>query len=183
MESAAWQKVFHSIRPEDIRDLMIILNGGIEVVVQEICHVEDELVMLRGRPGGQDAAGRLFLIPFTSINNIYVNREVKEIEIDLYSPSVPEEEKIRISKRIEELEREALEEAKNAEKEAANSKVDPDDIRRQLEELRKASGFKSDAKNDPPPMPQPLSSGDEEATKDDPKSKFSKFKLPERPKR
>jgi hypothetical protein len=143
--------VFEGIRPEDQDTLMIVMDNGTDVAVQQVARIEESVVMIRGRIGGTADNGRIFIIPFERITCVYVNRIVRTDEIDLFSPGIPLEKKKDIAKQVsqnKERERAALREAE-AERNGKPSE-DKLDVRRQLEALREAAGFGGATQNERP---------------------------------
>ena len=145
MDSAGWRQAFSSFRPQDQGIIVIVMSGGMQIAVQEVSRVEDEVVLIRGRIAGTTDAGRLFLIPYSEINLLYVNRSVLQEEAGLFSPSSSLEEKDKIAKHVAELIEKAKREAREAEKAKEDRKGVSVDLVRQLEELRQSAGFASDA--------------------------------------
>lgn len=154
MESAAWQRVFNSIRIEDQDGLIINLNSGFEINVSIFASVEEDVVVVRGRASGSEEGGRVFILPYQSIATIYVNRVVPEMETELFFPSATPERKAQVAEelaRMQELQRQQ----EKSEKNAGSSKVDPEEIKRQLDELRAAAGLGA-REAPPPPEPAPV---------------------------
>jgi hypothetical protein len=77
MQSSAWALVFRQFPPEQHNNLMLSI-GGIEIAVQDLLRIDHEHVAIRGRLAGSQDAGRLFIIPYQSINYLGSHRPCKE---------------------------------------------------------------------------------------------------------
>ena len=130
-----WSGVFNSFRLEDHKFLVVSTANGLEVAVQEISRVEEALVIIRGRISGTADAGRLFILPYTQLSSVYVNRIVRTEEVDLFSPSVAPARKLEVARQVADLERRARDEARSAEAEK-NGGLDLSDTMRKLDTLR-----------------------------------------------
>jgi hypothetical protein len=130
-----WPTIFQSFRPEDHKFLVVSTNNGLEVAVQEVTRIEEGLVMIRGRISGTADSGRLFLLPYSQLSSVYVNRPVRLEEVDLFSPSVAPTKKLEIARQVADLERRAREDARLAEA-AKNGDVDLADALKKLDTLR-----------------------------------------------
>jgi hypothetical protein len=141
VDNASWKRLFASIRPEDQESLVLITTGSLEIAVQSFSRLEDEIVLIRGRVSGQQEGGRLFMLPYSNILSVYVNRRIIQEEIDLYSPTVSIERKHEIAKEVAAMADKAKQAAKEAEESIKGQKAVPADLARQLEELRKSAGL------------------------------------------
>lgn len=130
-----WSTIFNSFRAEDHKFLVVSTANGLEVAVQEICRVENGLVIIRGRISGTADAGRLFLLPYTQLSSVYVNRPVRSEEVDLFSPTVAPARKLEVAQRVADLERRARDDARQAEA-AKNGELDMSDTLKKLDTLR-----------------------------------------------
>lgn len=154
MDANSWQKLFGSFRPEDQQNLVIAVLGGLEVAVQQIARVEEEIVMIRGRVAGQAENGRLFILPYTRINSVYVNRAVQLEEVELFSPTVSMQRKEEVAKIVAALAEKARQDANAAEKAVRGKDSAPQvDLKRQLEELREKAGFGGQRPGGSPALP------------------------------
>jgi hypothetical protein len=130
-----WSTVFNSFRPEDHKFLVVSTANGLEVAVQEISRVETGLVIIRGRISGTADSGRLFLLPYSQLSSVYVNRIVRSEEVDLFSPTVAPARKLEVAQRVADLERRARDDARQAEA-AKNGELDLSDTLKKLDTLR-----------------------------------------------
>ena len=134
-----WPKVFRSFRPEDYKLLVVTTATGLEVAVQDLSRVEEDLVMIRGRISGTADNGRLFILPYEQLSNVYVNRFVRTEEVELFSPNVTPERKMEVARSVAEIERRAMDEARKAEA-VKNGQPVANDVFKKLESLREEMG-------------------------------------------
>ena len=134
MTSESWRKIFQSFRTEDHKLLVVGITTGMEVAVQELAFVDEEMVMIRGRIAGTADSGRAFLLPYTQIASIYVNRPVRTEELELFLPSATPARKLEVAKQVAELEAKLRQEAKQIENSKGGSPLD--DAFKRIEALR-----------------------------------------------
>jgi hypothetical protein len=89
MQSEQWARLFGRVPPEQHDQLMVMTVGGTEIAVQTLLRVETEFVALKGRIAGSQTAGRLFFIPFASIDYFGFQRDVKDAEFHAMYGSGP----------------------------------------------------------------------------------------------
>jgi hypothetical protein len=110
--------------------------------------------MIRGRVAGQAENGRLFILPYTRINSVYVNRAVQLEEVELFSPTVSMQRKEEVAKIVAALAEKARQDASAAEKAVRGKDSTPQvDLKRQLEELREKAGFGGQRPGGSPALP------------------------------
>ncbi|MFL5330581.1 MAG: hypothetical protein ACJ8C4_16890 [Gemmataceae bacterium] len=86
------------IPADQMNQLVIMTNNGIELNIELLVRIDPGHVIFRGRVSGQNDDGRLFFLPYDQITYLNINRFVKEDEIrDLlgttgYLPSRPTNE-------------------------------------------------------------------------------------------
>lgn len=142
MDACSWQLLFNSFRPDDHDSLVLSVSGGLEVAVQNVSRVEDDLVLVRGRISGQEDGGRLFIIPYSKLNSVFVNRVVAHEEVELFSPTVSPERKEQVAALVADLANKVKEEAQDAEKSMRNERNGNTlNLKEQLERLREQAGF------------------------------------------
>src|SRR5205823_5291756 len=61
--------------------LAVVTTIGIEINVQDIWRMEEDYLVLRGRMAGTTDMGRVFFIPFSQINYLGFQKEVKEAQL------------------------------------------------------------------------------------------------------
>ncbi len=113
-----------------------------DVAIQQIARVEEELVMIRGRVAGTADSGRLFLVPYEKVVQVYVNRPVRAEEVELFSPSVSAERKREVARNFQALIERERAQTRQAEAERGGGGGAPKtDVRKQLESLRELAGL------------------------------------------
>ncbi len=101
MENAEWAQLFHRI-PKTHHDILaVVMRTGTEIMVQRILRVEDNVVILRGRPSGSTEEGTIMILPldelvYVAFHKPVLQRELKAIFGDphqfLERLDMPEEE-------------------------------------------------------------------------------------------
>jgi len=80
MQALAWAMLFRSI-PESLICTMILRTAsGMEVTIQNLLRVDHELVILKGRLAGSQDQGRLYFIPYASIDHLGTMNLIKDDE-------------------------------------------------------------------------------------------------------
>lgn len=82
MQSSAWAVLLRSIPAEKVQSLSLVTTGGTEVALQGILRLEREFVAIKGRLAGSQDAGRVYFIPYTNIDYVGTQIEVKEAEFE-----------------------------------------------------------------------------------------------------
>jgi hypothetical protein len=70
MQAIAWAVLFRSIPQSLIGALIVRTVSGMEVTIQDLLRVDHEMVILRGRLAGSQDQGRLYFIPYASIDSL-----------------------------------------------------------------------------------------------------------------
>src|SRR5262245_35637433 len=68
MQSATWVELFRRVPPALHDNLVLMTVSGQELCMQDLVRLEEDYVVLRGRPGGTTDAGRVFFVPYAQIN-------------------------------------------------------------------------------------------------------------------
>jgi hypothetical protein len=92
MQSSAWIALLRRIPPDQHDTLAIMTTVGIEMNLQAIMRVEEDFIVIRGRLAGTTDTGRVFFVPFSQINYLGFNREVREGQIKALFGEGPEAE-------------------------------------------------------------------------------------------
>jgi hypothetical protein len=82
MQSSAWAVLLRSIPAERVQTLSLVTTSGTEVALQGILRLEREFAAVRGRLAGSQDAGRVYFIPYTHIDYLGTQVEVKEVEFE-----------------------------------------------------------------------------------------------------
>jgi hypothetical protein len=81
MQSFAWISLLRRIPPDQHDILAIITTVGIEINVKDLLRIEEDHLVLRGRLAGTTDTGRVFFIPYSQINYLGYQKEVKVAQI------------------------------------------------------------------------------------------------------
>jgi len=57
------------------------MTTGLEVVVQQLLHLDDEFIVLRGRTAGTNDSGRIVILPYGQLVSVAFNRALTADEI------------------------------------------------------------------------------------------------------
>lgn len=86
MTGADWVELLRMIPAEKQNELNIITRNGVELSVDWIMRTEPTYVVFRGRMVGNTDEGRVFFTPYNEIATLYINRFVREDEVnDLFA--------------------------------------------------------------------------------------------------
>src|SRR5437867_4668334 len=80
MRGCVWAVVLRRIPPEHHNILMLVTRSGTEIALQNILHLDDEVLAIKGRLAGSQDAGRLYFVPLDNIDYFGFNRMVKDEE-------------------------------------------------------------------------------------------------------
>jgi len=89
MQSSAWIVLLRRIPPDQQHTLAIMTTVGIEINLQTIVRLEEDYAVIRGRLAGTTDTGRVFFVPFSQINYMGFNREVREEQINALYGEAP----------------------------------------------------------------------------------------------
>jgi hypothetical protein len=91
MQSTHWAALLKKLPTEAHNQLTITTIGGTEVNIQTILMLEGECLIFKGRLAACQETGRLFYVPYDSIDYIGFARSVGEDEFKAWygEPSVP----------------------------------------------------------------------------------------------
>ena len=81
MQSHEWSELFRLIPADQVNQLVIKTNNGIELNIEMLVRTDPGHLIFRGRVSGQNDDGRLFFLPYDQITYLSINRFVKEDEI------------------------------------------------------------------------------------------------------
>jgi hypothetical protein len=82
MQSDLWAWLLRRVPAEQHNQLMLVTRSGTEIAVQSLLRVESELIAIKGRLAGSQDAGRVYFIPYSNIDYLGIQRDVKETEFD-----------------------------------------------------------------------------------------------------
>jgi hypothetical protein len=85
MTNSDWIELFQLIPPEQHNTLMLVTESGVNLGIEMVLRSEPAYMVFRGRVCGNTDEGRVFFLPYSHIDYVNINRNVKEEEIrDLY---------------------------------------------------------------------------------------------------
>ncbi|MFQ3591808.1 MAG: hypothetical protein SNJ82_01300 [Gemmataceae bacterium] len=96
MLAQTWLTLFRHIPPEQQSRFTLITINGTEISVQSFLRLESDFAIIKGRLAGSQDAGRVFFIPYASIDTFSFTNPVKDSEVaelfDSWKPPVIEPE-------------------------------------------------------------------------------------------
>jgi hypothetical protein len=77
-----WIDLLQLIPADQHHQLVVMSQTGIEVAIDLLLRTEPAYFVFRGRVCGNTDEGRVFFFPYNQVNCVYINRYVKEQEVD-----------------------------------------------------------------------------------------------------
>jgi hypothetical protein len=81
MLGPAWVDLIKRIPVAQHDNLVVVTATGAEIIVQRIMHLEEQFVILRGRPAGSTDPARVLLLPWDQLNHVGFHKALPESEI------------------------------------------------------------------------------------------------------
>ena len=81
MNSSTWVDLIRRIPEAQHDNLVAVTCTGAEIMVQKILVLENEFMIVRGRPAGSTEAPRILLMPFDQVNHLAFNKPLQEAEV------------------------------------------------------------------------------------------------------
>src|SRR5436305_5413316 len=81
MANSDWIELFQLIPPEQHNTLLLVTQSGVNLGIELVIRTEPSYLVFRGRVCGNTDEGRVFFLPYTHIDYVNINRNVKEEEI------------------------------------------------------------------------------------------------------
>lgn len=81
MQEQAWELILRRIPTQYHEGITLSTVNGSEIVVQAFIRVEEEFIILRGRPAGTSDAGKIIILPFPQINYLAFQKKLTEQEV------------------------------------------------------------------------------------------------------
>jgi hypothetical protein len=81
MQGQAWELILRRIPTQYHEGITLSTVNGSEIVVQTFIRVEEEFIILRGRPAGTSDAGKIIILPFHQINYLAFQKKLTEPEV------------------------------------------------------------------------------------------------------
>src|SRR5262245_37543973 len=92
MQSSAWVALLHVLRqtpPAAHGSLMLVTTNGQEIAIQDIFRMEPDYLVIRGRLAGTQDAGRVFMIPYRTIQYLAFEKAMKAGEVNAIFGGAP----------------------------------------------------------------------------------------------
>lgn len=80
MRDTAWMKLLRHIPASEQSKLMLVTTSGTEIAIQGLLRIDPECLALRGRLAGSTDSGRVFFVPYSSIDYFGFQQPLKETE-------------------------------------------------------------------------------------------------------
>jgi hypothetical protein len=81
MQTAVWKSLLRRV-PEPLHaSLMVMTAAGTEVNIQTIVHMDEDVLVLRGRLAGSTDMGRIFFIPYEGLDHVGFYKEVADASL------------------------------------------------------------------------------------------------------
>src|SRR4051794_25387311 len=85
MLAQTWISLFRHIPPERHPHFTLVTSNGTEISIQTFLRLEADFAIIKGRLSGSQDAGRVFFVPYASIDSFSFTNPVKESEVaDLF---------------------------------------------------------------------------------------------------
>jgi hypothetical protein len=81
MQGSFWVQLIRRIPEAQHDNLIAVTTTGAEIMVLRIIRLEDEFVILRGRPAGSTDDPRVLLLPYDQLNHLAFNKPLPETQI------------------------------------------------------------------------------------------------------
>jgi hypothetical protein len=107
MQAQTWLSMFRHIPPEHQARFTLITTNGTEISINAFLRLEPEFAIIKGRLSGSQDSGRVFFIPYASIDSFSFTNPTKESEVaelfDSWTPpaAVAPPEKVSFQTAIE----------------------------------------------------------------------------------
>jgi hypothetical protein len=82
MQDSAWVALLRVLPPAAHANLMLVTTIGQEIAIRDVLRMEADYLMIRGRMAGTTDAGRVFMIPYTSIHYLAFQNAMKVEEVN-----------------------------------------------------------------------------------------------------
>lgn len=96
MLSTPWIALLKKLPPEHHNQLMLMTTARVEIAVQCILLLEGDCLVFKGRLSGSQDSGRLFYVPYDSIDCIGFYRFVSEDEFHAWYGDAPEAVEVEV---------------------------------------------------------------------------------------
>jgi hypothetical protein len=88
MLNASWATLLRQIPADQYDQLVLRTANGTDISIQNLLRIDFEFVILKGRLSGSQDQGRLFILPYSSIDYFAINRTIRDEEYTALFASV-----------------------------------------------------------------------------------------------
>ncbi|MFO0968520.1 MAG: hypothetical protein U0793_23430 [Gemmataceae bacterium] len=81
MHGAGWIDVIRRFPPALHDVISFATVSGSEIMAQDILRLDEDFIVLRGRMGGTQDAGRIIVLPYAHIVDLMVSKQLKDEEV------------------------------------------------------------------------------------------------------
>jgi hypothetical protein len=81
MQSDTWKALLDKIPTDYHHSLLVVTSVGLEVSLQAVLRREDDYLIVRGRLAGTTDTGRIFIIPYSQINLLCIQKSLAPAEV------------------------------------------------------------------------------------------------------
>jgi hypothetical protein len=81
MPGSAWVSLLERIPTAYVDSLSVMTAAGAEIVLQSICFLDENFLVVRGRSAGSQDTGRVFVLPLAQIDYVGLNQRLGEPEV------------------------------------------------------------------------------------------------------
>ena len=82
MRGKDWSYLLRKIPAEFHEEINIATITGVELVIKSIIRLDDDYLVIKGRPAGSNDSGLLLIVPFEQINFLSFRRPLSDEEVD-----------------------------------------------------------------------------------------------------
>lgn len=81
MLAGSWQLLFRHLPPEQHSRFTLVTANGTEIAIQQILRIEADFSIIKGRLMGSQESGRVFIVPYASIDTFSFTNSVRDSEV------------------------------------------------------------------------------------------------------
>src|SRR5690242_9936948 len=89
MHHSGWVELVRKIPPDYHAGMNLVMQSGLELVVQTFLRLEEQFMVCRGRPTGSSDASLIFFVPYDQIVCMGYTRALKEEMVRSWFPDAP----------------------------------------------------------------------------------------------
>jgi hypothetical protein len=80
MQGNVWYSLLQQVPAEYHHKMMVVTTGGTEIAIQSVLRIDQEFMAIKGRLSGSQDSGRVFFMPYQSIDYFGFQLEMKDEE-------------------------------------------------------------------------------------------------------